>query len=168
MMKRRSDLNSEREQAAAVRRRSVYQFFDGHAPQEKLSQSLFETHFPKRNYADGDVDSGIRQGSSRPCAQPLRRANQPEECTCVQKEHQVPRNSESVISQSFASVIRALPANKPKGRLVPLVGTGETIATAVFLRPKVTVIDSPLRTASKTSENRLLNSPTLIVFTTAE
>jgi hypothetical protein len=35
------------------------------------------------------------------------------------------------------------------------------------LRPKVTVIDSPLRTASKASEKRLLNSPTLIVFTMA-
>jgi hypothetical protein len=61
--------------------------------------------------------------------------------------------------------MRALPANNPNGRLVPLAGTGETIATAVFFRPKVTVIDSPLRTASSASENRLLNSPTLIVFT---
>jgi hypothetical protein len=54
------------------------------------------------------------------------------------------------------------------GRLVPLAGTGETIAPAVFFRPKVTVIDSPLRTASSASENRLLNSPTLIVFTSAQ
>src|SRR5271165_7410156 len=94
--------------------------------------------------------------------------DQPEESTCVEKQRQVPRNCDSLISQSSAIAMRALPANNPSGRLVPLVGTGETIATAFFLRPKVTVIDSPLRTASKASEKRLLNSPTLIVFTAGD
>ena len=64
--------------------------------------------------------------------------------------------------------MRALPDNNPSGRLVFFLGTGETTATAFFFRPKVTVIDSPWRTASKASEKRVLNSPTVIVFTAAK
>jgi len=145
---------------------SVHQPFDGLALQQKLPERLLQAHFPKGDSADRDLDGGILQGSPDGPAQPLRRNDQPEESTCVQKQCQVPRNCDSLISQSSAIAIRALPVNNPSGRLVPLVGTGETIATAFFLRPKVTVIDSPLRTASKASEKRLLNSPTLIVFTT--
>ena len=147
---------------------SVDQPIDRLALQGKFPECLLQAHFPERNSADRDLNGGILQASPRGSAQPLRRIDQPKESTSVEKQAQVPRNCDSSISQSSAIVIRALPANNPSGRLVPLLGTGETIATAVFLRPKVTVIDSPWRTASKASEKRLLNSPTLIFFTTAD
>jgi hypothetical protein len=145
----------------------VHQPFDGLALQGKFPERLLQAHFPERDSADRDLNGGILQDSPRGPAQPLRGVDQPEESTCVEKQGQVPRNCDSLISQSSAIAICALPANNPSGRLVPFVGTGETIATAFFLRPKVTVIDSPLRTASKASEKRLLNSPTLMVFITA-
>ncbi len=167
MMKGRSDLNGEREQFTAMSGCSVHQPFDGLALQEKFPERLLQAHFPERDSADRDLNGGILQDSPRGPAQPLRGIDQPEESTGVEEQRQVPRNCDSLISQSSAIAICALPANNPSGRLVPLLGTGETIATAFFLRPKVTVIDSPLRTVSKASEKRLLNSPTLIVFTTA-
>src|SRR5271166_6601647 len=132
---------------------SIHQPFDSLALQQKFPERLLQAHFPERDSADRDLDGGILQDSPRGPAEPLRGMDEPEESTCVEKERQVPRNCDSLISQSFAIAMRTLPANNPSGRLASLVGTGETIATAFFLRPKVTVIDSPLRTASRLPRN---------------
>ena len=147
---------------------SIHQPFDALALQEKFPERLLQAHFPERDSADGDLNGGILQDSPRGLAQPLRGIDQPEESAGVEKQSQVPRNCDSLISQSSAIAIRALPGQQSQRTFSPFSWYWRNDCDGLFL---ATESDRdrlpPLRTASKASEKRLLNSPTLIVFTTA-
>jgi hypothetical protein len=114
--------------------------------------SVFKSKARRFAYGISHPELQTRAPNSKLRTVSLRRKDQPEESTSVKKGPQFPRNCDASISQLSAVATCALPATNPNGRLVPSVGTGEKMATACFLRPNVTVIDSPLRTASKASE----------------